>query len=73
MKASFAVVLLVLGGSLLGFSVLPFAVFGRSLSFENPILFMEALFVAGATFVALGSRVVHRLHRRQVSSSVVSL
>ena len=63
MKILESALLLVVGTSLLTFVAISFALFPRPFTATNPTLLVEAMGVAGALLIWLGSRGLHRVHR----------
>jgi len=62
MKILESALLLVVGTAMLTFVALSFGLFPRPLSAANPTLLVEAMGVAGALLVGLGSRGLYRAH-----------
>lgn len=54
---------LVIGTALLTLSAISFALFPRPASLENPTFLVQAIAAAGAVFLGLGARGIHRVHR----------
>lgn len=69
MKVFESAALLVIGTVLLAFSSLSFLLFPHPPRLANPDLLVEAFFVAGLVFAALGIRGMRRIHKALLSNT----